>query len=134
MSIGSGPQRPFNHGWRLAQWQQDPVAPAACLSQSAPQALRQAIRLYAVTDPLLNQQHGRCVEQLHAWGMPCVQRVCQPAVLRGGTRAARCSKPLHSAGTCLGGWSCSRGRVHQHPAAALLGVVLFQTTAKQRVA
>eukprot|EP00983_Pelagomonas_calceolata_P088559 1157218-Pelagomonas_calceolata.AAC.19 len=64
--IGRGAQRPFNHGWMLADWQRRafPAYNAEGMAHQTadPDFVRRTLWLYAVTDPDLNQKHGRCVE------------------------------------------------------------------------
>ncbi|KAF5829310.1 Phosphomethylpyrimidine kinase-domain-containing protein [Dunaliella salina] len=61
--IGKGAQRPFNHGWMLADWHRRTFPSynvEGMAHQTAdPKFVRRMLWLYAVTDPDLNQRHGR---------------------------------------------------------------------------
>lgn len=63
LAIGTGVQRPFNHGFMLADWA------VASASQGAPSTypdrarVREAMRLYAVTDPRCNKACGRTMAE-----------------------------------------------------------------------
>ena len=85
LAIGSGSQRPFNHGFMIADWASDrhasdpsvslmdasngsqPAARYTALSGSDRSLdrgfVRQAMRLYAVTDPDCNARVGRTMEE-----------------------------------------------------------------------
>ena len=73
LAIGTGVQRPFNHGFMLADWA-DPGrsgngsagsggGPAAGRGRVDPDLVRRAMRLYVVTDPSCNAKVGRTMAE-----------------------------------------------------------------------
>ncbi len=83
MDVGTGVQKPFNHGFMLADWtpasaKAGPASAAAAPDERRPSsglplrasdgrvnrdAVRKAMRLYAVTDPGCNARAGRTMEE-----------------------------------------------------------------------
>lgn len=67
LAIGTGVQRPFNHGFMLADWTVTPAnqgagttIPSTYLDRAR---VRSALRLYAVTDPRCNEACGRTMAE-----------------------------------------------------------------------
>jgi hydroxymethylpyrimidine kinase/phosphomethylpyrimidine kinase/thiamine-phosphate diphosphorylase len=123
LSIGTGVQRPFNHGYMLTSWSGDTGnrAPTAATSSHAsnpspvrgslaggdgvrvhPEVVRQAMRVYAVTDPGCNARAGRsmveAVEQAVRGGATIVQIREKDA---GGGSFLEAAEAAYQVTTCI---------------------------------
>ncbi|KAJ9512592.1 hypothetical protein QJQ45_018904 [Haematococcus lacustris] len=93
LRLGQGPQHPFNHGWAVDDWHAGHVRASTGPSRQGagrqprgarwPQAdVARAVRLYAVTDPGLNQRAGRTLAEAVAaavQGGATIVQVCRAA-------------------------------------------------------